>query len=414
MQIPVCPLQTDNRHADKAVPYLLATLFEASSRMTIINGRKGNTAMKRLLPTTAQQTILIVDDSPENLGILSELLQPQYQVRATTSGQKCLKIACSAPHPDLILLDVMMPDMDGYGVFEQLRATPETADIPVIFLTAVTGVEAEMHGLQAGAVDYITKPIIPPILLARIHTQLELKRARDWLSDQNSYLEAEVTRRMAENELIQKVSIRALAHLAETRDPETGNHILRTQAYVQCLALELRRHPRFSSILTGRYIQLLTQSAPLHDIGKVGIPDAILRKPGRLTAEEWEIMKTHARLGSDAIEQAERDAVKPVAFLTLAKEIAHWHHEKWDGSGYPDGLSGDAIPVAARIMALADVFDALISARVYKPAMPHAAARDIIVQGRGQHFDPEMVDAFLVCFEAFSEIANSYRDSGSE
>ena len=394
---------------------MLVTLFEASRRrMTIINGQKGNTAMKGLSPTTTQQTILIVDDSPENLGILSELLQPLYQVRATTSGQKCLQIACSVPPPDLILLDVMMPNMDGYQVFEQLRTTPETADIPVIFLTAMTGVEAEMHGLQVGAVDYIAKPIIPQILLARVHTQLELKRARDWLSDQNSYLEAEVTRRMAENELIQKVSIRALAHLAETRDPETGNHILRTQAYVQCLALELRRHSRFSSILTGRYIQLLTQSAPLHDIGKVGIPDAILRKPGRLTADEWEIMKTHARLGSDAIEQAERDAVKPVAFLTLAKEIAHWHHEKWDGSGYPDGLSGDAIPVAARIMALADVFDALISARVYKPAMPHAAARDIIVQGRGQHFDPEMVDTFLLCFDAFSEIANSYRDSGPE
>ncbi|MBS1207797.1 MAG: two-component system response regulator [Proteobacteria bacterium] len=366
------------------------------------------------MPPEMNQTLLIVDDSPENLTILSELLQPLYQVRAANSGAKGLQIARTTPAPDLILLDVMMPDMDGYQVFEQLRAAPETADIPVIFLTAMNSVEAEMHGLKAGAVDYITKPIVPPILLARVHTQLELKQARDWLSDQNSYLEAEVARRMTENELIQKVSIRALAHLAETRDPETGNHILRTQAYVQCLALELRRHPRFAAILTGRYIQLLTLSAPLHDIGKVGIPDAILRKPGRLTPEEWEVMKTHAQLGSEAIEQAEQDAITPVAFLALAKEITHWHHEKWDGSGYPDGLAGDAIPVAARIMALADVFDALISARVYKPAMPYETARDIIVAGRGQHFDPDMVEAFLACFEAFCEIADSYRDGAPE
>jgi putative two-component system response regulator len=250
--------------------------------------------------------------------------------------------------------------------------------------------------------------------MARIHTQLELKQARDWLRDQNSYLEAEIVKRMAENELIQQVSIRALAHRAETRDPETGNHILRTQAYVQRLALELRRFPRFIPVLTDRYVQLLTFSAPLHDIGKVGIPDVILRKPGRLTPDEFEIMKTHAQLGSEAIEQAERDAITPVEFLRLAKEIAHWHHEKWDGTGYPDGLAGDAIPVSARIMALADVFDALISARVYKPSMPYDAARDIIVAGRGQHFDPDMVDAFLVCFDAFSDIADSYSDLVSE
>ncbi len=356
------------------------------------------------------QTILIVDDSPENLTVLNELLQPTYRVLVATSGRKALRIAVTPPYPDLIMLDVMMPGMDGYQVFEHLRADPSTRDIPVIFVTAMDSTEAELHGLDVGAVDYITKPIVPPIVLARVHTQLELKQARDWLRDENSYLEAEIAKRMAENELIQEVSIRALAHLAETRDPETGNHILRTQGYVQLLAQKLQSHPLFAATLSDRYIQLLARSAPLHDIGKVGIPDAILQKPGKLMPEEWEIMKTHARLGAVAIEEAERDVERPVVFLTLAKEIAHRHHEKWDGSGYPDGLVGEAIPVSARIMALADVFDALISRRVYKEPMPYDEVRSIIAAGRGKHFDPDMVDAFLTHFSAFCDIAERHRD----
>ncbi|MGZ8222356.1 MAG: response regulator [Methylobacter sp.] len=363
--------------------------------------------MSEIIP----QTILIVDDSPENLTVLSELLQPIYRVRAATSGRKALRIAVTAPRPDLILLDVMMPEMDGYQVFEQLCANPDTRDIPVIFVTAMDHMEAELHGLHVGAVDYITKPLVPPIVLARVHTQLELKQARDWLRDQNGYLETEIAKRMAENELIQEVSIRALAHLAETRDPETGNHILRTQRYVQQLALALRTHPRFASTLNDRYIQLLARSAPLHDIGKVGIPDAVLQKPGPLTPEEWVIMKTHSQLGSEAIELAERDAAETVEFLFLAKEIAHWHHEKWDGSGYPDGLVGDAIPISARIMALADVFDALISRRVYKKPMPYDEVQRIISSGRGQHFDPDMADTFLAHFNVFCDIADRYGDS---
>lgn len=216
---------------------------------------------------------------------------------------------------------------------------------------------------------------------------------------------------MAENDLTQVVSIRALAHLAETRDPETGNHINRTQGYVHALAMQLQGHERYADFLNPRNIALLTRSAPLHDIGKVGIPDSILLKPGKLTAEEWEIMKTHAKMGSDAIEQAEIDAERPVAFLILAKEIAHWHHEKWDGSGYPDGLAGDAIPYAARLMALADVFDALISPRVYKAAMPYLQARQIITAESGRHFDPDVVDAFLACYDEFVAIADRYQES---
>lgn len=355
-------------------------------------------------------TILIVDDSAENLHVLSGLLQPDYRVLAATSGARCLELAQSKPTPDLILLDIMMPGLDGYQTLAQLRAEAATRNIPVIFVTAMGGSEAQLHGLAVGAVDYITKPIDPPIVLARVNTQLELKRARDWLKDQNSWLEAEVARRLAENETIQTVSIRALAHLAEIRDPETGNHIHRTQNYVRALSLRLRGHPRFADFLTDHNIDLLVKSAPLHDIGKVGVPDQILLKPGPLTAAEWEIMKTHAKLGSDAIEQAEDDADQPVAFLTLAKEIAHWHHEKWDGSGYPDGIAGDSIPISARLMAVADVFDALISSRPYKAAFSFEQARNIIIAGCGRHFDPDIANAFVDIFEECVAIALQYSE----
>lgn len=356
-------------------------------------------------------TILVVDDTPENLVVLGELLQPHYRVRVANSGARALLVAASEPRPDLILLDVMMPGMDGYEVLERLRANSATRDIPVIFITALNGTKDEEHGLSVGAVDYITKPIRPAIVQARVRTQLELKQARDWLKDQNLYLEAEIRRRMGENLLVQDVSIHALARLAEIRDPETGNHLHRTQNYVRALGCQLQNHPRFAPFLTDHTVELLAKSAPLHDIGKVGIPDHILLKPGKLTAAEWEIMKTHAKLGSDAIEQAERDAEKPVEFLVLAKEIARWHHEKWDGSGYPDRLQGDAIPISARLMALADVFDALISPRVYKPAFPFTQARVIIAERRGRQFDPDVTDAFLAQFDEFVAIAERYGDT---
>lgn len=357
-----------------------------------------------------QPTVLIVDDTPENLSVLGELLQTTYRVRAANAGQRALQIAHSRPVPDLILLDVMMPGMDGYEVLARLKSDPATRDIPVIFVTAMDGTGDEEHGLDCGAVDYITKPIHPAVVQARVRTQLELKRARDFLRDQNSYLEAEVARRMSENQLIQEVSIHALARLAETRDPETGNHLRRTQEYVRTLASALQSHPRFASYIGKHGIDNLARSAPLHDIGKVGIPDHILLKPGKLTPDEWEIMKTHAELGSKAIAQAEADAEKPVGFLAIAKEIAHHHHEKWDGSGYPAGLCGEDIPVSARLMALADVFDALICKRVYKPAFSYDAAHRIIVEGSGHHFDPDVVNAFLAQYERFTSIADAYAE----
>lgn len=364
------------------------------------------------IPTEAgQRTLLLVDDAPENLASLGALLRGVgYRVRAANSGLAALRYAASEPLPDLILLDVVMPELDGYQVIARLRQQPVTKAIPVIFLTGLVDEEQIARGFALGAADYITKPIQPAVVLARVQAQLEAKLARDWLKDQNAFLEAEVARRMAENDLTQLATIRALAHLAEIRDSETGNHILRTEGYVRLLATRLKDHPRFSATLDDRYVKLLTRSAPLHDIGKVGIPDQILRKPGRLGSEEWTTMQTHARLGAEAIEQAERDLETPLAFLSLAKEIAHWHHEHWDGTGYPDGLVGEQIPIAARLMALADVFDALISPRAYKAPVPFEEARELIAAQRGRHFDPDVTDAFLADFDEFVRVAKRYSD----
>ncbi len=361
-------------------------------------------------PTAELSTLLVVDDTPENLTILTELLRPRYRVRVANSGKRALAVAVTEPRPDLILLDVMMPEMSGHDVLDALKMDPRTRSIPVIFVTAMDADEDEQIGLALGAVDYITKPLRPAIVRSRVHTQLELKLARDRLQDQNVFLEAEVARRMHENVLIQDVSIRALARLAETRDPETGSHILRTQEYVRLLAQLLQTHPRFAHALNDSTIESLAKSAPLHDIGKVGIPDRILLKPGKLTPEEWVIMRTHTTLGAEAIAQAERDSDYKVEFLRYAKEIARSHHEKWNGSGYPDGLRGDEIPISARLMALADVFDALTCRRVYKEAFPFERSRDIIIEGRGQHFDPDVVDAFAAHLEQFRAIAVLHAD----
>ncbi|WP_295445847.1 two-component system response regulator [uncultured Thiodictyon sp.] len=360
---------------------------------------------------TDRPILLIVDDQPENLAVLAEILGDDYQVRAARSGAQALRIAASLPRPDLALLDIMMPGMDGFAVLAHLREDPVTRDIPVIFVTALDDTRTEVLGFTAGAVDYIGKPFVPAVVQARVRTHLELKLARDRLSDQNAWLEQEVNRRMEENAMIQEVSIRALAHLAEIRDLETGNHILRTQGYMRELAESLRDHPRFSAVLTPHFIEVLVRSAPLHDIGKIGIPDQILCKPGPLTPAEWTVMKTHAALGADAIAWAERSLPRPLEFLALAREIARWHHERWDGHGYPDGLAGEQIPLAARLMALADVFDALVSERIYKRPMPFAAAREIISAGRGSHFDPDVVDAFLAQFDTFAAIARRHQDT---
>lgn len=359
-------------------------------------------------------TILVVDDLPDNLTLIAGLLRGLYRVVAANHGEKAIAIAHSEHPPDLILLDIMMPGLSGYEVCQRLKADPATRDIPIIFLTAMTGTQDETKGLELGAVDFITKPVNPPVVLARVATQLQVKAAADFLKDQNAYLEAEVKRRGQALAAIQDVTILAMASLAETRDNDTGNHIRRTQHYVRLLAQHLQTHPRFRDFLNDETIDLLFKSAPLHDIGKVGIPDRILLKPGRFTPEEFEIMKTHCQLGRDAIQHAEDQLGIQVDFLHYAKEIAYSHQEKWNGSGYPQGLAGDAIPISARLMAVADVYDALISRRVYKEGLPHAQAVEIICQGRGSHFDPDMVDAFVALNPQFEAVARRYADSDAE
>lgn len=362
-------------------------------------------------PVIERPSILVVDDTPDNITLMSGLLRDFYRVKVATSGERALRIAQSASPPDLILLDIMMPGMDGYEVCRRLKLDERTQDIPIIFLTAKATIDDEQKGLELGAVDYITKPISPPIVLARLKTHIALKASADFLRDKNGFLEQEVARRTREVEAIQDVTVVALASLAETRDADTGNHIRRTQYYVKALATKLSGHRRFQSFLSPHNIAILFKTAPLHDIGKVGIPDRILLKPARLTPEEFEIMKTHCVLGRDAIEHAEQRLGLDVEFLDMAKEIAFSHHEKWDGSGYPEGLSGDDIPISARIMAVADVYDALISRRVYKDAMPHDLAVMEIKSGRSSHFDPDVVDAFLEISDEFKDIARRFADT---
>jgi putative two-component system response regulator len=355
-------------------------------------------------------TVAIVDDTPANLALLSGLLCEHYTVKAFNHGARALQAASDDP-PDLILLDIVMPDMDGYEVCRRLKANPNTCKIPVIFLTSRGEIEDEQRGLEVGAVDYITRPINPPILMSRVRAHFADAAYARTMRVNNEYLEFEVAKRTRQLAALQDVTILALASLAETRDSDTGNHLRRTQHYLRALGHALLNHGRFSDFLNTETVDILFKCAPLHDIGKVGIPDRILLKPGRYSEDEYAIMKTHPALGLEAITNAQTNAGEALYFLEIAKVIVYSHHEKWDGSGYPQGLAGDAIPIPARLMALADVYDALISRRVYKAGMTHAQAVEVIVQGRASHFDPDVVDAFLALQDEFEAIATRFADS---
>jgi putative two-component system response regulator len=351
-------------------------------------------------------SILLVDDNTTNLQLLRETLDGfGYRLLVAKDGKTALNIS-QKTDPSLILLDIMMPEMDGYEVCKRLKADEKTRQIPVIFLTALSDEDDEAAGLSLGAVDYIAKPFNPELVRARVRVHLELKRYRDHLER----LVAERTKRLA---LVQAVTIESLATLAEYRDPETGGHIKRTQNYVKALAMHLRDHPRFRDDLDDETIELLYMSAPLHDVGKVGVPDHILLKPGRLTDDEFAEMKKHSIYGRDALHITEQKLGED-SFLRHAREIAYTHHEKWDGSGYPQGLQGDTIPISGRLMALADVYDALISKRVYKAPLSHEDAIRIIEEGKGVHFDPDIVDGFLDLENTFRNIALTFADHDEE
>ena len=346
-------------------------------------------------------SILVVDDTETNIDVLVETLGSDHDLQVALSGSAALE-SVAENLPDLILLDILMPEMDGYQVCEILKSNPGTRDIPVIFITALSDASDEKKGLALGAVDYITKPFSTELVKARVLNHLELKRHRD-------LLEQLVAERTRELNLTKEVTIHSLAGLAETRDPETGGHILRSQRYVRALARVLAKLPKYEAVITEEVIDLLFKSAPLHDIGKVGVADSILLKPDRLTDSEFDAMKLHTRYGRDALRFA-RQKLGKNSFMDCAREIAYTHHERWDGSGYPLGLAGEAIPLSGRLMALADVYDALISQRVYKLPMGHINAVSIIQSGRGTQFDPDIVDAFLEIKEEFREIALKYPD----
>lgn len=358
-----------------------------------------------------KKIILVIDDTPDNLFLVTNLLKDLYTVKVANSGEKALQFLNETLiAPDLILLDIMMPVLNGYDVLKKIKENPKLQNIPVVFLTAKSSVEDEKLGFDLGANDYITKPISPPILLARVKTQLENKAISDFLRDKNEFLEKEIEKRTKDVVAIQNVTIFAMASLAETRDNETGNHIKRTSNYVKMLAKKLQNHPKFKAYLTDEMIDTLYKSAPLHDIGKIGIPDHILLKPGKLTPEEFEIMKTHTTLGKEAIEHAEKELGYEVDFLKTAKEIAYSHQEKYDGSGYPLGLKGDEIPISARLMSIADVYDALRSKRIYKNSLNLEMTLKIMKEGRGSHFDPDMLDAFLEIYDEFEVVASNFVD----
>lgn len=346
--------------------------------------------------------ILVIDDEPFFLDLLSDSLSQQYQVSLAKSGKQGLQRAQGAGRPDLILLDVVMPEMDGYQTCQQLKDEASTQDIPVIFLTAQRNLEDELKGFELGAVDYITKPISLPLLLTRINNQLAL-------SQQKIALEHLVIERTTELERTKDAIVYSMGEMAEARDEETGNHLLRTREYVKALARQLSANPNFKAMLNERLIDAFQRAAPLHDIGKIAVPDSILRKQDRLTVEERKIMNNHPDHGRQSIQNAE-NKIGSTLFIKIAKEIAYCHHEKWDGSGYPQGLTGKQIPLSARLMALADVYDALVSRRCYKPTFTHQQATEMILQQKHKHFDPEITDAFLQIHAIFNDIAQKYKD----
>ncbi|WP_426164282.1 HD-GYP domain-containing protein [Pseudoduganella sp. R-34] len=344
--------------------------------------------------------LLIVDGSADHLQQLSHLLEDRYAVRLVEDGDNALASAELLPRPDLILVDVVR---DGFAVCQCLRGNPDTAGIPLIAMIERGQPDLEQSALAEGASDVVARPLVPELLRARIATHLQLREARAKVQRQRNRL----------NELgqIADAAAWAIASLAEWRDEEDPSHLRRIQHIVLALARQLQGNPRFANELVEAHIPLLFKAAPLHDIGKVRIPDAILLKPGRLTPEEFEIMKLHTVHGRDAIAGVERELGFSNAFLRFAREITYSHQERYDGSGYPQGLAGDAIPVAARLVAVADVYDALVSERVYRPAFTHETAIELIRQGSGEQFDPDVVDALLAAEEQVREIALRYQDA---
>lgn len=347
--------------------------------------------------------IMIIDDNVTNLNLARMALEKQYEVLLIPSGEKALKLFQRIT-PDLILLDVNMPGMNGFEVIQHIKQSPlPVRNVPVIFVTAKDDSNSEFDGLNLGAVDYITKPFSFPLLLKRVELHLQLQLY-------SQHLEQMVEEKTKVISDLQYSIVHGLSDMVERRDGSTGGHLIRTSNYLKVLLDEVNRQSIYKDELENLEVDLFIHAAQLHDVGKMSIPDRILLKPGRLSFEEFEVMKTHTLLGEEAIRYA-MSSVQEKKFLEIAASFAASHHERWDGTGYPKGLRESEIPIEGRLMAIADVYDALISERPYKPPMPHEMAKEFIIKERGTQFDPILVDVFKRVAEIFRKIAQENADS---
>jgi putative two-component system response regulator len=354
-------------------------------------------------------SILVVDDTKYNLDILVNTLGDQYDISVAMNGETALKVAQEAM-PDIILLDIMMPGIDGFEVLRRLQDNKATKDIPVIFLSALSEVENKARGFALGAVDYITKPFQMEEVSARVATHLKLRQAQTSLRQFNSQLQDLVAQQVEEISHSQLAMIFALAKLSHTRDDDTGLHLERVQHLCKLLSSVLADNAEFKKAVTSSFITTIYHASPLHDVGKVGIPDSILLKPGKLTEEEFVVMKTHSIIGAVTLESVHKKYPRN-EYIEMGIAIARHHHEKWNGSGYPDGLAGEAIPLSARVMALVDVYDALRARRPYKDPFTHEQAMKIICGESGRAFDPRLVQIFLGVHGEFDAISRRFNDS---
>lgn len=349
--------------------------------------------------------ILVVDDDKTNLTLAQKILLPFYRIAACNSGIAALKYL-ETNRPDLILLDINMPDMDGFEVMEKISGNEKTKSIPVIFLTADNIAETEIRCFRMGAMDFVAKPFIPDILLSRVGKTIELDQYRHNLEKMVREQADKIIEDARRISMIQESVIVGMANLIESRDGSTGKHVKNTQMYVQMIADELYKRKLFTEELTQEYIEDLCKAAPLHDVGKIKVPDSILQKPGKLTPEEFDTMKLHTTYSRKIIQMIIGD-VEDEHYVRIVEDIAMYHHEKWDGTGYPTGLAGDNIPLAARIMSVADVFDALYEERCYKPPIrPIERIMQIMSEGRGTQFDPVIIDVFMEMLPMLKKVLN--------
>ena len=351
-----------------------------------------------------RDVILIVDDIEINRMILREILQDDYQIIEAASGSEAFELLYEENvAPTVVLLDIMMPDIDGFQVLEQMKKQSDTKNIPVLFITAADSEETESRGLKAGAADYVTKPFNHDVVRARVDNHINLARYRHRLEQLVAKKAAEVTKTYEQ-------TLEILATIIEYRNLESGAHIRRTTLLTECMIAKMLDNERFRPLLLAENVFSLIKASALHDIGKIGISDSILLKPGKLTPEEFDVIKTHTSIGSQIIENIASTLPDNDMYLKYANDICHFHHERWDGNGYPTGLKGEDIPLSARIISVVDVYDALVSPRCYKSAYPHDVSLGIITEGRGTQFDPNIVDILPDIAALFKSIEESHRD----